>query len=244
MTSLNIDKVLTFTLWGDWAHYRRVYTTTSSLTYPFPTRTALSGLIAGILGLERDTYHEIFSKETSAFALNILNPVKTLQINFNLIRTKLGFILRDIKEEGKRSQIPIEFIKEPKWKIYIWLEDKSHYQVLKRHLREHTSIYTPCLGLSELIANYHYEGEKTVSHPYIVKKGETAQIDAIVKKTSETSIKVEKGKKYGHVKVPGFMNSERIVTKYLELFYEQQGKPITISRGVYYRIGKENVIFF
>ena len=241
----NIEKVLTLTLWGDWAHYRRIYTTTSSLTYPFPTRTALAGLFASILGLERDSYYDLFTDETSAIALTILQPIKTVQINFNLIRTKLGYLLRDIKTEGKRSQIPMEFVKDPKWRIFLWLEDKDTYQQLKTLLKEHKSIFTPCLGISELLANYQFEGEKKVSQTKKVAKSETVSINSIIKKSSDVSIKVEQDKKYGNVKIPAFMRKDRVVTKYLELFYEQNGKPITISRGNFNTInGEENVIFF
>jgi CRISPR-associated protein Cas5h len=50
----DVDKVLVFDIWSDYAHFRRGYTTTSPLTYPFPTRTALTGIVAAILGLEID----------------------------------------------------------------------------------------------------------------------------------------------------------------------------------------------
>ena len=42
------DRVLVFDIWGDFAHFRRFETTTSPLTYPFPTGSAIAGYLAAI----------------------------------------------------------------------------------------------------------------------------------------------------------------------------------------------------
>lgn len=49
-----MDKMLVFDVWGDYAHFRRFYTTTSPLSFPIPPRTALCGLIGAIIGLEKE----------------------------------------------------------------------------------------------------------------------------------------------------------------------------------------------
>lgn len=42
------------------------------------------------------------------------------------------------------------------------------------------------------------------------------------------------------------MDKDRIVSEYIEFFYEEEGKPLLISEGEYYSIKGENVniIFF
>lgn len=126
---LEIDKVLIFDLWGDYAHFRRGYTTTSPLTYPFPSRTTLAGILAAILGFQRDSYYEYFGKHNSAFALQILKPIKKIRINLNLIDTKTGFYLWDNK--GQRTQIPFEFLKDAKYRVHVWIKDKEIFNDLK-----------------------------------------------------------------------------------------------------------------
>ncbi|MEW6070945.1 MAG: CRISPR-associated protein Cas5, partial [Candidatus Thermoplasmatota archaeon] len=42
---------LVFTIKGQFAHWRKWFTTTSPLTYSFPPRTAVIGLIGAILGV-------------------------------------------------------------------------------------------------------------------------------------------------------------------------------------------------
>ena len=51
------NKLLAFDICGDYGYFRRGYTSTSTITFPFPSRTSISGLIAGIIGLEKDSYH-------------------------------------------------------------------------------------------------------------------------------------------------------------------------------------------
>ncbi len=117
-------KMVSFDIWSDFGHFRKGYSTTSPLTYPFPTRTAISGLIAAIIGLERDSYYNLFHENNSAIALQILNPIKKININQNLINTKLGYFLWDIKDQSSiRTQINYEYLKNPKYRIFVWLKD-------------------------------------------------------------------------------------------------------------------------
>ncbi|MCW3140398.1 MAG: type I-B CRISPR-associated protein Cas5b [Methanophagales archaeon] len=238
-----IDRVLVFDVWGDYAHFRRGYTTTSPLTYPFPSRTTLAGLISTILGLPRDSYYKLFGKDNSAFALQILNPIRKIKITQNLIDTKTGFYLWDNK--GQRTQIPFEFIKKPKYRLYVWLEGEKFEDLIKL-IRGHNSVYTPYLGISECIANFEIfkDGMFEVEKKRV--NGEEVEIHSIIKKGAVKKIRLEKGKNYGIVKVPGFMNKDRSVSKYMEFYYEEDGKPLKITEGEYYTLKGEdvNVVFF
>ena len=175
-----IDRVLVFDVRGDYAHFRRGYTTTSPLTFPFPSRTTLAGLISAILGLPRDSYYKLFGKDNSAFALQILNPIRKIKITQNLIDTKTGFYLWDNK--GQRTQIPFEFIKKPKYRLYVWLEGEK-FEDLINLIRGHNSVYTPYLGISECIANFEIFGEGVFEvEKKRVDGGEGVEIYSIIEK--------------------------------------------------------------
>ena len=88
-----VNKLIAFDIWGDYGYFRRGYTSTSTITYPFPSRTTLAGLISGILGLEKDSYHDIFSENNSELGLRILNPIKKININLNYTNTKDSILL-------------------------------------------------------------------------------------------------------------------------------------------------------
>lgn len=236
-----IDKILTFDIWGDYAYFRRGYTTTSTISYPFPSRTTVSGLISGILGLPRDSYYTIFNQENSKIGLNILNPIKKVRFNLNYINTKEGFILRDIKGSGKRSQVQAEFLKNPKYRIYVGLEDNELINELYELLSNHKSIYTPYLGISECIANF-----KLVNNGFTdlnLENGENVNIDSVIPRENNNLV-IESDKKYGLIKTPCFMDSNRVVTSFKEFYFEEKASNIKLENCDYYNIGEDNVILF
>lgn len=234
------EKLLVFDIWGDFAYFRRGYTSTSTITYPFPSRTSIAGLISSILGFEKDSYHDIFNQNNSKLGLRILNPIKKMNINLNYINTKGGFLLSDIKK-NPRVQVQAEFLKDVKYRIYVSLNDKSIMDDLFSLINNHKSIYTPCLGISECLANFElvYDDLLDLNE----KTGENIDIHSIVLK-EDYNIVIEPNRKYGVVKSPGFMNSERVVSKFLEYYYEENGNTIKIASGNYFPVGDENIILF
>lgn len=233
------EKLLAFDIWGDYGYFRRGYTSTSTITYPFPSRTTIVGLISCILGLEKDSYHEIFSKENSKVGLRILNPIKKMNINLNYINTKEGFILSDIKN-NPRVQVQAEFLKDVKYRIYISLKNNL-LEELYDLISNHKSVYTPCLGISECIADFKLSYDDLIDLK--LKKGSNVSINSIIPK-NDYNIVIEKNKRYGSLKSPGFMNENRVVLEFLEYYYEENGKTITIADGDYYSIGDENIVLY
>ena len=84
-------KIISFRLRGKMAHFRKFYSNSSALSYFIPPRTTISGILAGLLGWERDGYYDIFSLEQCKIAVACCVPVKkTMQ--------KLNYLM--IKKEG------------------------------------------------------------------------------------------------------------------------------------------------
>lgn len=236
------EKLLAFDIWGEYGYFRRGYTATSTVSYPFPSRTTIAGLVSSILGLERDSYYDIFSKENSKIGVNILNPIKKSRFNLNYINTKVGFYLHDINpKQGLRTQVQAEFLKNPKFRIYVFLNDSDLMDSLLELISNHKSVYTPYLGISECLADFKIVGDGFMN---VEKKiGENIDIDSVILK-NKSNILIEPNKKYGSIKSPGFMNSDRVVNEYLEYYFEERGNSIKIDKGEYYRIGDDNVILF
>ena len=234
------NKLLAFDIWGDYGYFRRGYTSTSTITFPFPSRTTISGLIAGILGLEKDSYHDIFNEENSRLGLRILNPIKKLNINLNYVNTKEGFLLSDIKS-NPRVRVQAEFLKDVKYRIYVSLDDNSLMEELYSYLNEHKSVYTLCLGISECLADFCLAYDEIFNLNMVNE--DNVDIDSVIPKSTGDLI-IEPGKKYGIVKSPGFMNSQRVVLKFLEFYYEENGNPIKLKNCDFYNVGDENIVLF
>ena len=154
-----MDKILVFDVWGEYAHFRKYYTTTSPLSFSIPPRTAISGLIGAILGLPKDEYLKYFSKQQAQIAVRILNPIKKVRLAENLINTKDDYFI-PIKKgaHSPRTQIRFEFVKDAKYRIYLYHTDPNIFNKAKSMLLHHKCVYTPCLGITEHIANFEFIG--------------------------------------------------------------------------------------
>ena len=222
-----INQVLIFDVWGYYAHFRRFYTTTSPLTFPIPPRTALCGLIAAIIGKEKEgnEYLNYFTLNKASIGLRLLNPVKKVRVAENLIHTKnaRGPGMNLITE---RTQINFEFLKDQKYRIYFHHVDDDMYQQLKENLIHHKSVYTPSLGLSENIANFEFVGEFNVKSE---TNGDYVQINSVLpteKIAEKQGIHFSFEGEYFSIRVPIELNGDRAVTKYSDIFFEAKCKPI------------------
>jgi CRISPR-associated protein Cas5h len=236
------NEVLVFDLMGDYAHFRKTYTTASQLTYGIPPRTTLGGMIAGILGLERDSYYPLFQEGNSIFSLALMKPIKKQKINLNLLKTKdetLGLIdpTKTPPKRIERIQVPFEMVKDPHYRVFTWFSDNRKFEELESYLKEHKSVYTPYLGISELLGDFKFIGKAEME-----KREGKANIDSIIGDTDQVIIEYDK--KYVRERVPGFFSQERVPTDYIDLIYEPDGKSIQVEDSDYWRVGDQNIIFF
>ena len=148
---MNIDKVLIFDLTGSLAHFRKFYTNSSSLSYTFPPRTALTGIIAAMLGIGRDKYYDSFSTANSKIALSVLTPLRKSIHTVNYLRVKEN---SDLAGKIGHTQIPLEIVfplnGEIRYRIYFYHKDKALTENLEKHIEK--PVFPLYFGLSEFIA--------------------------------------------------------------------------------------------
>lgn len=232
-----MKKVLVFDLWGDLAHFKKPYTTTSPLSFAFPPRPTLAGIISAIIGLGKNEYADSFMKRDANIGLRILRPVKKIHISQNLIDTKTAKRFSRIKQ---RTQIRIEYIKDPKYRVYFQHTDTWLFERVRNLLETHECVYTVSLGLSELLADFQYIGEFELE-----KKAneEPVSIHSLVL-DKETEIEFEEGKEYFSANIPLEMNNNRIVTQFGMVIYERNGKPLIARAEHYYKVANGERILF
>ena len=235
------DEILVFDFFGDYAHFRKSYTTVSQLTYGVPPRTTLAGMIAAILGMERDSYYHLFQRDNSKFAVSLAAPTRKQKINLNLLKTK-GETLSVIDPTKsppaimQRIQVPFEMVKNPRYTIYTWFSDQDRFSRFEEYLRDHKSVYTLYLGISELLGDFKFIGKYTAEE----KHGD-AHIDSIV--VNLDKVTMEPDKKYIRERIPGFFNQDR-VPEYVDLVYEPDCKPILVEDSIYWQVNGNNIILF
>lgn len=234
-----MHKIIVFDVWADYAHFKKYYTTTSPLTFSFPPRTTITGLIGAIIGLDKTEYIQYFTKEEAKIALRILNPIKKTRVAMNLINTKFSMNIIH-----SRTQIRLELLKDAKFRIFFQHSNNDIYQRVLEFLRAHKSVYTPCLGLSEHIANFKFQGEVTCEEKH---SSDYISIDSVISTPNgqELPIDFEKGFEYFQETIPIVMDSSREVTEYSMVTIERNGRPIRARVGTYWELGtNERISFF
>ncbi len=237
-------KALIFDIWGDLAHFRKYYTTSSPLTFSFPPPPTVKGMVAAIVGLDREEYLEVLAAPKCKIAIQIAKPVKKIRMGLNYINTKDNKWI-PIKKgaHNPRSQIPVEFLYEPVFRIYFHHEDATFMGDLKSYLQEHKSYFTLSLGLSELLANYAYVGERD----YLPVPEERASISTVIAASALVpgELEIPPGIKLYKEKIPVDMTPERIVERYEDVIFEGEGRPVQgLVRNCWASEEGERVYFF
>jgi len=217
-----MDKILKFKIWGDYAHFKKFYTTTSPLTFEFPPPPTIIGIISAIIGLDKNEYLEYFQNpDEFKIALSIVNPIKKVRWTQNLIDTKHHFWR--IKN---RTQIRIEFLKDSAFSLYFSHKNEKIYNLLKTNLEKHNSVYTVSLGLSELLANFELIDEVKIENS---KSDDWINIDSVLPYSclqDDNSVDFEVSREIFKVNFPILMQPNRVVNKREDILFERNGNPI------------------
>jgi CRISPR-associated protein Cas5h len=233
-----MEKVLVFDVWSEYAHFRKFFTTTSPLTFSLPPRTALCGLMGAILGFPKETYLSKFQRKDANFAVRLMKPVKKVRFSENLIDTDSVKTMNIIKQH---TRIKFEFLKDAKFRIYFSHSDPDIYSTAREMISTHKCVYTPCLGISEHIANFSYIGEYPLKK---IERPTEVALDSIIPKDQISQIQFESGKEYMTETLPNEMAEDRTVNDYQEFMFERNCKPISACVNYFYELGNNDRILF
>jgi len=243
---LQLDKLLIFDIKGPVAHFRKFYTNSSSLSYTFPPRTTITGLIAGMLGRSRDSYYEELSSKQCKIAISVKTSLRKVMQTVNYIRTKS---LGELNLSAGHTQVPLEILlpsqgsEELKYRIYFYHNNKIMWD-LKEILKSGEFVYPPYLGISEFLAKVNFVD-------FIKRKHISKFSNSKVPVEIATVVNVEQipkgglifepnpGKFLQYVKerMPLEFDSERKLRKGASFIYEKNQHKIKLKiKGDYYKI--------
>jgi len=241
-------KVVVFDIWADFGHFRIPYTTTSPISFPVPPKPSLYGIVGAILGLDKRKYLKYFSEQKWLFGVSIRNPISKMRMVENFINVKVAKDFATLDPfKSSRTQIRLELLKNPKYRIYCSSEDTTIYD-LYNMLKSHKSTYSISLGISELLANYNlvgiYEGVSSE------KPDNFEEVTSIVPFSSLNSIEdidlIVNGRKYIKVHMPVELSLSRELLKSDYFLIETNGKSVFVrpNRYTYIKELKERVILY
>jgi CRISPR-associated protein Cas5h len=251
-----VNKILAFDLTGPMAHFRKYFTNSSSLSYDFPPRTTVIGTIAGILGLERDSYYEDFGIEECHIAVKIKEPTRSIQrtVNYLLVLKGKG----GLNGSAGHTQIPLEIIlpkdiNEDKlcFRIYFWHVNEEVMTGLYTRLKNRNFVYPISLGLSEFLGNTEnvqvYEDVEAKKSQDFVDISTVCNLN-LIEDWGLDILTDNELKQYIKEIVPVSFTANREDMLPGEFVYERNGKGIKAKLKNYYftikgNEAKENIVF-
>ncbi len=167
-----MTKILIFELDGELGLFKKFYTTSSLLTFDFPPKTSLIGLIGAILGFKRES-KDLIKLQNFRIGIEILNPIHKLHQGVNWLNTKVRGgkdinkatknQLSEIMEQssndaygfiGDQQYKPtnIQLLVNPKFRIYIEDNGLKYFEMLRKAIINQKYVFSPYLGQTEHIA--------------------------------------------------------------------------------------------
>ncbi|BAI81693.1 CRISPR-associated protein Cas5 (plasmid) [Deferribacter desulfuricans SSM1] len=229
-------KVLVFDIWGDYAHYRKFYTTSSPLTFSCPTPTAVYGMLGAILGTKGYKHLEIFNYSTTKLGIQILKPITKVRMSTNYVLAKE---INDLWYLKDRTPIQVEYLKNPSFRLFIHINNNEIFTNLINKIQNKLLYYTVSLGTANLIANYKYIGVFKAEHI-----NHTDTIKTIIPLENIENIKAVSGKKYFKETLPVDMSTDRQVKLYKEILMELNGAALEGEFKECYKLDNGDIISF
>lgn len=242
-----------FALTGPLAHFRKYYTNSSSLSYGFPTRPALMGLVAAIIGWERDTYYEKLGLQEARFAVVNAASVRRLIQTVNYVRTKKEDMdhLRKLGP-ARGTQVPLELLlpgsqeQQLNFRVYFAHRDATLVQEVSERLKDRRPHFPLYLGLTEFIAQgeHLFTGSPEKVHP----PGEEVEVHSVLNAAFLTRLLLTGGITLNRERAPQGFGAGRSLQPPASFVYEASSRPFAaiLSCPAYTFAlphGKETVVF-
>ncbi|GMO01604.1 type I-B CRISPR-associated protein Cas5b [Parageobacillus thermoglucosidasius] len=242
-------KMLIFDLIGKIGHFRKIDTNSSSLSYAFPPRTTIVGMIAGILGMERDSYYEVFSPDQCQIAISVRTPIRKVMqtVNYMFVKSKAH-----LNNSGGHTQIPLEFVlpggeeANLRYRIYFSHSDRSVYESVKERIQSGRYVYPPYLGLSELLGQLQWVAE---AEGMLKESNDLVPIHSVVRipDLRERSIQFSRDTRFLKEFMTRQFTNERMIQETDYYLFEQSRQLIAVPAVPYvavaYGEAKENILW-
>ncbi len=238
-----VNRLLIFDLKGPLGHFRKFYTNASSLTYAFPPRTVVTGLIAGLLGRERDAYYEEFGTDRCKVGISIQSAVKKIMQTVNYIRTKdndgFGSFQGALKTFISRRLVsyptliemvmPTENHKKITYRVYFSHSDDALMEELHARVKQGRFVYPPYLGLSELLAGVEFVAFIGKEHLRQISPKNLVELSSVCNLKIIEDLEFQEkypSLQYVEEKMPLEFGKGREIRRHGNFLHEQKGRPV------------------
>lgn len=251
-----VETAVVFDIEAEFAHFRKPHATTSLETFGIPPRTTIAGLLAGMLGLPRNSYYGLFGPDSSRIAVSLEAPVTRHASGMNLLDTKGS----SGKTKGAKpaahlaNRIPtaMELLTTPRYRIYASVDSEPFMADLDAVLRGadpdtagDEPVYTPALGRKHHLAWIDYVGRFPIE---AMSTADPVTIRSAV--PGETiPLALDTNARYVSERLPAYFEATdeeprgRVAAGSRQMTYERTGAPLTLRDTEYALVGSDGVVF-
>ena len=250
------DTCIGFDVAADFAHFRKVGNNSAKPSYRIPPRTTVAGLLAGIMGMPRDSYYGLFSPSSSAVAVVPTKSPHTYTMGITTVNTKADDAIQYLPKEKHytksaemltpesyvkydRQRDTYEMLVDPVYRVYVALADRDVHDELRARLETSRYHYSPALGLSECIADIRNVDTHTV---------ETATTEAIDSAAYDDSAVIPKpGVMVKRERAPLYMEATdggRRTTKFGNITYVAGDDRLPVDASRSHAVGEHEVVLY
>lgn len=239
---------VSFTVKGKWGHFRRIDTTTVKQSYRVIPPTTAMGLIAAMLGYDRDSYYDTFAAGQAAFAISVESPIEPFQLAKLELSTTDGdfesgsgkgvfrnLIARETTADDRQQRL-YEYLRNPAYRIILAVNDEDTHDELVERLANRNYVYTPSLGRTECVGYVSDWGEYDIRPTTADEVDSTAPLE-VVKPTTEVSVErtAQRFEATEHSRQP---------TGFVSYAFSKSGDPVpVVSDTETYSVGDDTVLF-
>lgn len=250
------DSCVGFDIAADYAHFRRVGNNSAKPSYTIPPRTTIAGLLAGIMGMPRDSYYDLFSPESSAIAVVPTEVPRSYTMGITTVNTRADKAIQYLPKERSwqkgaemltpesyleldRQRDTYEMLVDPEYRIYVGLADEQIHKELQDRLLESRYHYSPSLGLSECLAEISSVDIHSVTSTTTDRVDSIAYDDGAVVPQADLTLNSERAPLYMESTSGG-----RRTTAYGNITYPTDVDRLPINGLQPYTVGQDDVVFY
>jgi CRISPR-associated protein Cas5h len=237
-------RVICFRYSGKYGHFLRAEANANGITYPFPPRTVLLGLIGAVLGLEKDEPQVRLAE--AKIAIGGMPPQRFWH-KTNVRKdppAPLPYVVKardkGTSSEQRNFRFPQEWLWKPDYRVWAALPSDDHTQLLAR-LREQRWYYTPTLGLAFLFAHLEFiaevEAERLPEGSYSVATltpHDGNELDTTAAATENLGLV--------SLRMPAVATADRVFT-HKAYWFEHKGRPFPVRTCDAWLCKTDRVVF-
>ena len=158
---MKVEELISFRLKGDYALFKKPWCNREQQSFLVPTKTALTGMIGGVIGLKKDEYLEKLPPDDIKIGIRLEKKITKELHGYNFLQSEnlasqtrnFSNPLRSPTGKGSRSPNRLEMLKKPSYRIFIHLSQENLFNKLHNYLEAEKCVFPPFLGQVNLFAN-------------------------------------------------------------------------------------------